>query len=74
LYPVKVNAVVVPVPVCSVTVVPAEVGGLSNITAVSPPKKSSPVAVFTASSPTVKEDGLPVAPDRFLGIIGNAIG
>jgi hypothetical protein len=73
LYPVKVKATVVPSPVCSVTVVPAEVGGLSNITAVSPPRKSSPVAVFTASSPTVKEDGLPVAPDRFFGIIGNAM-
>jgi hypothetical protein len=71
---VKVNAVVVPSPVASVTVVPAAVGGLRRITALSPPRKSSPVAVFTASSPTVSEVGEPVAPLLFFGMMGNAIG
>jgi hypothetical protein len=70
---VKVNAVVVPSPVRSVAVVPAAVGGLSKSTALSPPRNNSPVAVLTASSPTVSEVGEPVAPLLFFGMIGNAI-
>jgi len=66
--------VVVPSPVASVVVVPAAVGGLSRRTALSPPRNNSPVAVFTASSPTVSELGEPVAPLLFFGMIGNAIG
>jgi hypothetical protein len=57
----------------SVVVVPAAVGGFSKSTASSPPRKSSPVAVLTASSPTVSEVGEPVAPLRFFGMIGKAI-
>jgi hypothetical protein len=71
---VNVNATVVPSPVRSVAVVPAAVGGLRRSTALSPPRKSSPVAVFTASSPTVSEVGEPVAPLLFFGMIGKAIG